>query len=61
MLLGQVWNIDPITRGLKHYLLALPCPLVDVGVWNIDPITRGLKPIRNSGRAKIIRLLSLEY
>ena len=39
-----VWNIDPITRGLKRmswsYRVAIPSIYF---VWNIDPITRGLK------------------
>ena len=43
---GQtVWNIDPITRGLKRGK-GQPNRNHDVQgirVWNIDPITRGLK------------------
>ena len=37
-----VWNIDPITRGLKLKLIAIPIDST-IAVWNIDPITRGLK------------------
>ena len=39
-----VWNIDPITRGLKRDGPVFF--IVEMGiseVWNIDPITRGLK------------------
>ena len=38
----EVWNYDPISRGLKHHAPEIEVRTV-VGVWNYDPISRGLK------------------
>ena len=48
----MVWNIDPITRGLKLLIrFAFPHGVLHF-VWNIDPITRGLKHVSYpAGRA----------
>ena len=40
---GHVWNIDPITRGLKPLISLVDSSDSSDSVWNIDPITRGLK------------------
>ena len=41
-----VWNYDPISRGLKLYLL-LCAGNAERPVWNYDPISRGLKPYQS--------------
>ena len=41
--MDNVWNYDPISRGLKHGVVGDGD--LDLGnrVWNYDPISRGLK------------------
>ena len=40
--MDNVWNYDPISRGLKPFILMCMMDLLE-GVWNYDPISRGLK------------------